>query len=454
MFWLRRAWLGLCGSTDASDLKAAGTSAPAKTPRDEAAWRLRGAVRVQAATRARLRVLGRASSCTAARFVSYRRSSVEHGIVDQWYLASQLWADATLLVVGSGPGQGSMPEEWDERDARCHLEKGLVFLDFLWDEEVGGFYPRCNLVGADVTRATRFVDDNALGGLALLAAAMASGGPSRERYLDAAVREAAFLIEGGVWDGTFGGGFWWNTDRGDTDEGKSAHTNALVALFFARLYRATGLGAHREWALRTLGWLDDTLYDPSRQLYRWSVHHADPSARAGAVLSDRVFNYDQGIAVEAQVLAAELDGDADRRSRARAVGRALHAALWGRERGGYNLEAGVEQVYASYAAWTSLGHLALYDWDGDARWLDMARANADALSATLLERDGGYACRHYRCVDRRAPGCETGKVPWVVDHGRDTAAQAWIQHLQAAIARRLTAADHGSTSTTGFPPTA
>ena len=114
----------------------------------------------------------------------------------------------------------------------------------------------------------------------------------------------------------------------------------------------------------------------------------------------------------------------------------LHAQFWNPERGGYNLELGIEQVYTSYAAWASLGHLALYDADGDARWLEMARANAGALIAKLREADGGYAYRGYRCVDRIAPGCQSGRVPSVVDRTRDTSAQAWMQHLQTDIARR------------------
>src|SRR5262245_18000022 len=37
-------------------------------------------------------------TCPDARLVSYRRSTAEPEIADQWYVASQLWADAVLLV--------------------------------------------------------------------------------------------------------------------------------------------------------------------------------------------------------------------------------------------------------------------------------------------------------------------------------------------------------------------
>jgi uncharacterized protein YyaL (SSP411 family) len=226
---------------------------------------------------------------------------------------------------------------------------------------------------------------------------------------------------------------------GDTDEGKPAQTNALAALFFARLYGVTGNPAHRDAALSTIAWLDAALFDPERNLYRWSVRYERPAEqKGGPVRSERFFNYDQSLAIEAQLALAKLDGNKDRIARARAIGDSLHAAFWHRERGGYNLEAGVEQVYTSYAAWTSLGHLALYAQDGNQRWLQMAQANAKAIAAGAAQPDGSYALRYYACVDARAPGCNAGRPRWAVDHTRDTAAQAWAQHLQTALARSIT----------------
>ena len=66
---------------------------------DEGAGRLAMAVATQGATRARLGVLGDAFDCADARFVSFRRSDAEPQFADQWYVASQLWADAVLLHV-------------------------------------------------------------------------------------------------------------------------------------------------------------------------------------------------------------------------------------------------------------------------------------------------------------------------------------------------------------------
>ena len=418
-------------------------------PEVEAFQSLRSAQRTQQVTRGTLRILGNGARCADSRFVAYKRSDREPDVVDQWYVVSQLWADAVLLSsdherLRERPDmrlqmrQARAPE-WDERDARCHVDKGFVFLDRLWDDEDGGYYPRSNPNGTKITRKEQFADDNALAGLALLAAADSTEGRfSRDYYLYAAVQEAEYLQESGLWDDTFGGGFWWSTGLGDSDEGKPAQTNALAALFFARLYAVTGDPAHRAAALSTIGWLDAALFDPERNLYRWSVRYERPERRAGGpVRSDRYFNYDQGIAIEAQLAISKLDGNGDRVARARAMGDALHTAFWNRERGGYNLESDVEQVYVSYAAWTSLGHLALFAHDGDRRWLQMAQANAKSIAGSAIEPDGSWALRYYSCVDRRAPGCNDARARWASDRTRDTAAQAWAQHLQTALARSI-----------------
>jgi hypothetical protein len=406
-----------------------GVSATAAQPAAGEA-RLAAAAVIQGRTLARLGVLGDAFSCSEARLVSFRRSNAEPEITDQWYVASQLWADAVLLEAGQGLA------DWDPGDTRCQIDKGFVFLDRLWDYANSGYFARANPVGTRVEVSPRFTDDNLVAGLALLATARTTTTEplSSARYVHAAQREADFLLrESGLWDTTFGGGFWWNTTHGETEEGKPAQTNALAALFFARLYDATGDPMYREWASRSLLWLDTILYEPSRHLYRWSVSFEDLKQKRGSVIHPRYFNYDQSIAVEAGVEVAAIDGDAGHLARARDVARALHDAFWSRDGGGYNLEAGIEQVYTSFGAWTSLGHLALYQRDRDPAWLDVARSNADALATRLRESDEGYALRSYRCVDRVAPGCETGTFPVVVDRTRDTAAQAWVQHLQTRL---------------------
>jgi hypothetical protein len=400
---------------------------------DDATTRLAAAAGIEASTRARLGVLGDAFTCPEARFASFRRSDAEPETTDQWYVASQLWADAFLLHRVSAMDAPTLAQ-LDPDDTRCYVDKGFVFLDRLWDYSSAGYFPRSNPVGTSVEGGVRFTDDNLIAGLALLETAATTTDPQAiRRYIHAAQREADFLQGSGLWDDTFGGGFWWNTGHGDSEEGKPAQTNALAGLFFAELYDATGDSMYRDWSLRSLLWLDTILWDRGRQLYRWSVSYADIPHRTGATIHTRYFNYDQGIAIEAQLRASALDGDGNRIVRAQAIGHAVQDAFWSPSLGAYNLEAGIDQVFTSYAAWTSLGHLALYGLDGDAAWLDLALQNADGLSR-LREGDGGYAYRDYRCVDRVARGCEAGPPTVVIDRTRDTSAQAWVQHLQTALA--------------------
>src|SRR5690349_9189157 len=220
-------------------LVAGGMPVSAAQPaEDGVTGRLSTALGIQASTRARLAVLGDAFNCPDARFVSFRRSDAEPEIVDQWYVASQLWADALMLTGSSDPtaAQPDVPG-WDPADTRCYLDKGFVFLDRLWDYTSAGYFPRANPVGTSVTSGPRYTDDNLIAGLALLETAKTTTDPlAVRRYIHAAQREADFLRGSELWDDTFGGGFWWNTGRGNTEEGKPAQTNALAGLFFARLY--------------------------------------------------------------------------------------------------------------------------------------------------------------------------------------------------------------------------
>jgi uncharacterized protein YyaL (SSP411 family) len=431
----------------ASGLLLASVAIPARAGQPtatEAAVRFSAAVATQAVARAKLGVLGDAFSCPDARLVAYRRSTAEPDIADQWYVASQLWADAALLLAAEraapdlDSGSVVLPQNWDPQDTRCYMDKGFSFLDRLWDYTAAGYFPHSNPVGTQVdTMAARYGDDNSVGGLALLAAADLTSEPTaRQRYVHAAQREADFLRQSGLWDDAFGGGFWWNTGRGDSPEGKPAQTNALAALFFARLATATNDPEDRAWAVRTLLWMDTVLYDQARHLYHWSVSYATIPMRTGAVVSQRYFNYDQSLAIQAQLAAFALDRDAARLARARDIGGAIMPAFWSDEVGSFNLEAGVQQVYTGFSAWTSFGHLALYDLDGDATWLEAARANANALSSRLRAPDGGYGARSYVCVDALARGCENGQVHVVVDQTLDGAALAWAQHLESALAER------------------
>ncbi len=70
--------------------------------------------------------------------------------------------------------------------------------------------------------------------------------------------QAIFVDFAKAWDGTCGGGVWWNDDRNY----KNAITNELFILTAARLARrapnGSGAGSYRDWALKASSWFVNT----------------------------------------------------------------------------------------------------------------------------------------------------------------------------------------------------
>jgi predicted alpha-1,6-mannanase (GH76 family) len=92
-----------------------------------------------------------------------------------------------------------------------------------------------------------FFDDNGWWGLAWADAYDLTG---ESRYLDAA--KTIFAHNQTAWDGTCGGGVWWNTDR----TYKNAITNELFFTLAALLHQRTpGDQEYLSWALRGWEWL-------------------------------------------------------------------------------------------------------------------------------------------------------------------------------------------------------
>ena len=402
-------------------------AAPDAAPSAAATLRVQ-AMATRAFTERRFQFPGPGTECQVASFVSYAHSEDYPQMADEWYNASQIWAD---LALGAA----------DEPRASCWAYRGITFLDRLWDSAapIGGFWPRSDLAGEQVVRVDKYADDNSLTGSVWVEAAARAATPrERELMLWRARQTADFLIRGGLWDDTFGGGFWWNSRRGAMEEGKPAQTSGLAAEFFLRLYYATGDPYYRDWAIRTLDWLDRKLYSPEARLYRWTVHHIPKTDHQGEVLADRYFSYDQSILIEANLLAYWLLGGEPRYlERAMTLGRQLDPLFWDKQRGGYNLELGVPQVYTVYSAWIVPGLLALYEETGDASWLKRATANVEAINATMWDgRKGGYFQRHYACRNPAAPGCEGGAA-WAVGPEKSVVDQAWMQRAQALLARAI-----------------
>jgi hypothetical protein len=345
------------------------------------------------------------------KWISYRRSSREPEFSDTWYDFSQLQADAALVACGRHEYARAVDLAF--RHLECH-----------WDPQEGGYFGRGGVAGDWVGGPDKYADDNALAGLALVAAAQRAHAPAaRARYRARALAVGRYLVDSPLWDDVFDGGFWWNTRRGDTVEGKPTQSNGLAAALFQRLAMLTGDRSWRDWAARTLAWIEEHLYDSSAALYRYSVRYDDPAARRGRVVDRRYFNYDQGILIEA-LIEPGADNAAGSVARATAIATALHSWFWDPDIGGYVLEAGVPQVFAVYGAWLTPSLLRLCRANGDGRWRRLAAANLAALEQRFHARaDDGYSQRAWR---------EGGGIR--VDTERHTAVQAWMQYAQACLA--------------------
>jgi uncharacterized protein YyaL (SSP411 family) len=367
--------------------------------------------RARETQRTNLRLLGYLAGgrdCASARYVCYRRSNDEPQWIDQWYLSTQIGADSALLAADAGFDRHS-------------IDAAAVYLDLFRDPADGGYLARGSPDARHFVPGDKYCDDHGHLGLMMLDAWQATGDP---RYLERARAAAEFLISGGVWDDVFGGGFWWNNRLGDSPEGKPAQANGLAAALFLKLHRLTGDSRYRTWSEQTLAWLNETLWEESVGLYRWSVAFADMPGRRGRFVAHRYFNYDQGIIIEA-LLERFLHGGGDPRDlqRAQTIAGKLESAFWQLPHGGFQLEAGQDYVMAIYSAWLTPSLLALYRVDPDPAWLALARRNVEALDRYLRSPEGDY----YR-------GARQLGAAWTVEKTRDGVANAGMQRALARLA--------------------
>lgn len=369
------------------------------------------------------------SVCDSAAFIGYQRE-LGSRLSDAWYDASQIMADAAMVRLG-------------QRPRTCFLHKTVAFLDLVArpESQAGGFYPRADVDGRNPTTVDTYADDNALIGLAFLEARAISADPAwRAALLQRAASAAGYLIEGGLWDETFGGGFWWNSNRGQMWQGKPAQTTALAVQLFARLHEETGERRYAGWAWAGLTWLDSRLFDPASGLYRYGLRHWELSPPGGEELDPRLFSYDQGIMIEVHLLFdRSLNRGAGHLKRARSLAERMQATHWDPDRGGYRLVADKPNINTGYAAWVSQSLLALHAADPNPAWLRLAQANLDALDTHLWDpAEGGYFQMQSRCDNRDEPGCEHG-ASWTYDPTKLLYAQAWMQRAQALLALHLAA---------------
>jgi predicted alpha-1,6-mannanase (GH76 family) len=141
-----------------------------------------------------------------------------------------------------------------------------------------------------------FYDDNGWWGLAWVAAYDLIGD---SRYLAAARTIFDNLVTG--WDGTCGGGLWWNADR----RYKNAISNELFLVLAARLHQRCGdRGSYLDWALREWAWFQASGLIGASSL-------VNDGLTAGCQNNGGVtWTYNQGVILGGLAALHEVTGDA------------------------------------------------------------------------------------------------------------------------------------------------
>ncbi len=232
-----------------------------------------------------------------------------------------------------------------------------------------------------------YFDDNGWWALAWVAAYDLTGDA---RYLAAARRIFAHNLTG--WDGTCGGGLWWNTDR----RYKNAVTNELFLLLAALLrQRVAGSGEnlgsreYLDWALRSWQWLDASgLIGPGGLV--------NDGLDAGCANNQGpTWTYNQGVILGGLTALHQVTGEAGYLRQARVIADAALRDLTSpagilaepdEDAGCDGDQTQFKGIFARYL-------LELADLDGGAAYQAFLRANADSVWRHARNGDGQLGLR-------------------------------------------------------------
>jgi uncharacterized protein YyaL (SSP411 family) len=257
-----------------------------------------------------------------------------------WYVVSHMYADAAMVAHGDSSYAASMDDTF-------------TWMDRLWDKSnaSGGYFANADLRG-DVANGGKYVDDNSLiGNVFLDCYEVSTDSETKTRYLDAAVKAANWLMHGGQWDETYGGGFWWTSDK----KNKPTQSNGLAMQLFLRLYKITGEAQYKEWANSVKNWLETKMYNEKDGLYVWQITSkgTDPAE----------FTYDNAIMIEADLLYSEVMSDHSYLSKAQGIARGMNARLWNDKYGSYYFNTRDGRVNPCWCGWASQSLIRLYQAD-------------------------------------------------------------------------------------------
>lgn len=318
----------------------------------------------------------------------------------EWYNVSQLYADAAMAGLGDST---YLP----------FMNKTFGWLKNLIDKtsSIGGYFAAANLDGSGGS-GVKYVDDNSLTGMAYLEAYDVTTGITQTNYLNAAEACAYWLINSGLWDTSFGGGFWWSTDK----TVKPTQSNALALQLFLRLYKITGQSVYRDWAVSENNWLNAQMYDVNTGLYIWQIEKS-------GIKDTYKFTYDNAIMAEADLLYSVAFNDNSYLVKAESLGNAMIKTLWDANHNVFIFNTNDVRINPCYCGWASQTMIKLYEADHNSAWLTYAKANIDQINVVMKNKaNNGYY--QYAGLD--------GAGRYVNMEGVD---QAWMQRVQALLSK-------------------
>jgi uncharacterized protein YyaL (SSP411 family) len=322
----------------------------------------------------------------------------------EWYNVSQIYADLALFAAG-------------DVSVLPYLNNTFKFMDGFWDKNSpnGGYYAAVNLNGTGAG-GDKYVDDNALSGMVYLEGYETPNLPDKELYLAKAKACANWLINSGLWDSTYGGGFWWSTGKQD----KPTQSNGLTIQLFSKLYTITGDKMYLDWATKVNNWLRNNMLDSASDLYVWKIDGA-----GSGIKHFEKFTYDNAIMIEANILYGKATNDVSYLAKAQAIGEGMNKILFNSQYKVYIFNTDPTQTRANpaWCGWGTQGMIRLYEQDKDQKWLGFARQNIDGLNKAARNIDS-HAYYFFAGFNgsNRAPEIE----------GVD---QAWMQRIQAMMVK-------------------
>jgi len=333
----------------------------------------------------------------------YRANTTTHANnCYEWYNVSQIYADAAMVGIG-------------QTKHLAYMNNTFKFMENMWDKKDlrGGYFASVNLDGSGAG-GDKYVDDNALSGMVYLEAYEVTTGADKQAYLAKAKACGDWLINSGLWDNVYGGGFYWNTLKPE----KPTQTNGLTLQLFLKLYSLTGESIYRDWAKQVNDWLNAKMFDPITGLYIWKIDGAGEGKRH----MDK-FTYDNAIMVEAFILYSKIMNDPAYLTRAQNIGKAMNITLWNAAWKGYIFNTNETRINPAWCAWGSQAMIRLYEADKNESWLVYAKENINRLNiANRNQTTFGYY--FFAGFDGQNRSLEI-----------ETVDQAWMQRIQALLSK-------------------